>query len=37
MNWSGMGLVEHAAALDLSLHALRRWHDRFEESGTEMD
>ncbi|MDX8496710.1 transposase [Mesorhizobium sp. VK22B] len=37
MNWSGMGLAEYAAALDLSPHALRRWRDRFEESGTEMD
>lgn len=36
MNWSGMGLAEYAA-LDLSPHALRRWRDRFEESGTEMD
>jgi hypothetical protein len=37
MNWSGMGLSEYAAALGLSLHALRIWRDRLEESGGEMD
>lgn len=37
MNWSGMGLAEYAAALGLSSQALRRWRNRFEESGTEMD
>jgi transposase-like protein len=37
LNWSGMGLSEYAAALGLSLHTLRIWRDRFEESGGEMD
>ncbi len=37
MNWSGMGHAEYAAALGLSPHALRRWRDRLEESGSEMD
>lgn len=32
-----MWLAEYAAALDLSPQALRRWRDRFEESGTEID
>jgi transposase-like protein len=37
MNWSGMGLAEYAAALRLSPHALRKWRDRLDESGAEMD
>src|SRR3974390_2399163 len=37
LNWSGMGLAEYATALGLSLHALRIWRDRLEDSGDEMD
>ena len=37
MNFTGMGHAECAAALGLSLHALRIWRDRLEESGDGMD
>lgn len=35
LNWNGMGHAEYAAALGLSLHALRIWRDRLEETGDE--
>jgi hypothetical protein len=37
MSWSGMGHAEHAAALGLSPHTLRKWRDRFEDSKVEID
>lgn len=37
MNWSGMGLREYAAALDLSPTSLRKWRDHLEENETEID
>ena len=37
MNWSGMGVREYAAALDLSPTSLRKWRDRLEESETDID
>ncbi|AWC23636.1 transposase [Aminobacter sp. DSM 101952] len=37
MNWSGMGVREYAAALQLSPYSLRRWRDRFEDGEVEID
>jgi len=37
MYWSGMGVREHAAALRLSPYALRKWRDRLDERGVEID
>jgi transposase-like protein len=37
MNWSGMGVREYAAGLQLSPYSLRRWRDRFEDGEAEID
>jgi transposase-like protein len=37
MNWSGMGVREYAAGLQLSPHSLRKWRDRFEGGEVEID
>jgi len=37
MNWSGMGVREYAAALQLSSYALRKWRDRLEQLEDEID
>lgn len=37
MNWSGMGVREYAAALQLSPYALRKWRDRLEQVEKEID
>lgn len=37
MNWSGMGVREYAAALQLSPYSLRRWRDRLDEGEVEID
>ena len=37
MNWSGMGVREYAAALSLSPYALRKWRDRLDDGGVEID
>jgi transposase-like protein len=37
MNWSGMGVREYAAALNLSPTSLRKWRDHLEESEMEID
>lgn len=37
MNWSGMGVREYAAALQLSPYALRKWRDRLEQAEEEID
>ena len=37
MNWSGMGVREYAAPLQLSSYALRKWRDRLEEVEEEID
>lgn len=37
MNWSGMGVREYAAALNLSPYALRKWRDRLDENEAEID
>jgi hypothetical protein len=37
MNWSGMGVREYAAGLQLSPYALRKWRDRFENAEVEID
>lgn len=37
MNWSGMGVREYAAALQLSPYALRKWRDRLEQVEEEID
>lgn len=37
MNWSGMGVREYAAALNLSPTSLRKWRNHLEESETEID
>jgi len=36
MNWSGMGVREYAAALQLSSYALRRWRDQLEQIEEEL-
>jgi hypothetical protein len=36
MNWSGMGVREYAAALQLSPYALRKWRDRLEQVEEEI-
>ncbi|MFE3837858.1 IS66-like element accessory protein TnpA [Pseudogemmobacter sonorensis] len=37
MNWSGMGVREYAAALQLSPTSLRIWRDRLEDGEVEID
>ncbi|MFS8036708.1 IS66 family insertion sequence element accessory protein TnpA [Xanthobacter sp. AM11] len=37
MNWSGMGMREYAAALNLSPTSLRKWRDRLDEGEVEID
>lgn len=37
LNWSGMGVREYAAALDLSPTSLRKWCDWLDNSGEEID
>lgn len=37
MNWSGMGVREYAAALQLSPHSLRKWRDRLDEGEVDID
>ncbi|UVK47538.1 transposase [Mesorhizobium sp. AR07] len=37
MNWSGMGVREYAAALQLSPYSLRLWRDRLDEGEVEID
>ncbi len=37
MKWSGMGVREYAAALQLSPYALRKWRDRLEQIEEEID
>ncbi|SKA39012.1 IS66-like element accessory protein TnpA [Consotaella salsifontis] len=37
MNWSGMGVREYAAALQLSSYSLRLWRDRLDEGEVEID
>lgn len=37
MNWSGMGVREYAAALELSPTSLRKWRNRLDERETEID
>ncbi len=37
MNWSGMGVREYAAALNLSPYSLRKWRDRLEDGEVEID
>ncbi|PYE85187.1 IS66 family insertion sequence element accessory protein TnpA [Phyllobacterium leguminum] len=37
MNWSGMGVREYAASLQLSPTSLRKWRDRLEDSEEEVD
>ncbi|MFG1402049.1 IS66 family insertion sequence element accessory protein TnpA [Xanthobacter sediminis] len=37
MNWSGMGMREYAAALNLSPTSLRKWRDRLGEGEVEID
>lgn len=37
LNWSGMGVREYAAALQLSPHSLRKWRDRLDGGEMEID
>ena len=37
MNWSGMGVREYAAVLQLSPTSLRKWRDRLEDGEVEID
>ena len=37
MNWSGMGVREYAASLQLSPTSLRKWRDRLEDSEEDVD
>jgi transposase-like protein len=37
MNWSGMGVREYAAALQISPTSLRKWRDRLEDGEVEID
>jgi transposase-like protein len=37
MNWSGMGVREYAAALQISPYSLRLWRDRLDEGEVEID
>jgi len=37
MNWSGMGVREYAAVMQLSPYALRKWRDRLDEGEVEID
>lgn len=37
MNWSGMGVRQYAAALQLSPHSLRKWRDRLDGGEMEID
>lgn len=37
MSWSGLGLAEYAAALNLSVTSLAKWRDRFEDREVEID
>jgi len=37
MNWSGMGVREYAAAMNLSPYALRKWRDRLNDGDVEID
>ena len=37
MNWSGMGVREYAAAMQLSPYSLRKWRDRLDAGEVEID